>query len=85
MTKLHKPNILYKAKDYSVIQEVLTYNDSVFLKDYLGIVYNLEDVTDDGELFDPVKGWFPYFFLDEDIHTIRHFSSALNRTFRDQR
>jgi hypothetical protein len=66
--------ILYKAKDFSVIQEVFENSGSVFLKDYLGIIYNLEDVTDDGELFDPVKGWFQYFFLYEDIHTIRHFS-----------
>ena len=52
-------------------------NGSIFLKDYLGIAYNLEDVTDDGELFDPLKGWVPYFFLYEDIDTIRHISSGL--------
>jgi hypothetical protein len=51
-------------------------NGSIFLKDYLGINYNLEDVTDDGELFDPVRGWFPYFYLNSDIDTIRHFSSG---------
>jgi hypothetical protein len=67
---------LYKAKNFAVIQEVFERNDSIFLKDYLGIIYNLEDVTDEGELFDPVKGWFPYFFLTEDIHTIRHFSNT---------
>jgi hypothetical protein len=67
--------ILYKAKDFAVIQEVFEINGSIFLKDYLGVTYNLEDVTDDGELFDPRRGWFPFFFLSEDIHTIRHFSS----------
>lgn len=75
MEKHKEIKILYKAKDFSVIQEVFEKNGATFLKDYLGITYNLEDVTDDGELFNPIRGWFPYFFLSEDIHTIRHFSN----------
>ena len=65
-------NILYRAINFSVIQTVYEKDGLIYLLDYIGRVYNYEDVTDDGEAFDSLEGWRQRFFLEEDIHIIRN-------------
>jgi hypothetical protein len=64
-------NTLYRATNFSVIQTVYEKEGLIYLLDYIGRTYNYEDVTDDGEVFDPLEGWKEWFFLKEDIHIIR--------------
>jgi hypothetical protein len=64
-------NILYRATNFSVIQTVYEKDNEIYLLDYIGRTYIYEDVTDDGEVFDPLEGWRQWFFIDEDIHIIR--------------
>ena len=65
-------NILYRATNFSVIQTVYEKDGLIYLLDYIGRIYNYEDVTDDGEVFDQFEGWKEWFFLEEDIHIIRN-------------
>lgn len=61
---------IYNAKGFSVVQSIYEEGGYWFLKDYEGTIYNFEDVTNDGEVFDPVLGWIQKFYLQTDIHII---------------
>lgn len=61
----------FQATDFSVIQAIFQIGDDWFLRDYEGILYNFEDVTDDGLVFHPVKGWTQKFFLKQDLEVLR--------------
>jgi len=61
----------YNAQDFGVIQKVYKIEDDWFIKDYEGNVYNFDDVTDDGLVFDPRKGWYQKFYCKNDILIIR--------------
>ena len=65
---------IYEAKGFGVIQSIYEEGGDWFLKDYEGTVYNFEDVTDDGEVFDLCLGWFVKFYLESDIEIIRSAS-----------
>ena len=57
------------------------------IKDYINRVYRFEDVTDDGEVFNPTVGWTQMFFMEKDIGVIRDaaliiYSSPIS-TFSD--
>ena len=65
---------IYEADGFGVIQSIYEEDGDWFLKDYEGNVYNFEDVTDDGEVFDTTLGWFVKFYLDSDIEIIRYSS-----------
>jgi len=67
-----KVNILYRASNFSVIQTIYEKDNEIYLLDYIGRIYNYDNVTDDGEVFDPFEGWKQWFFLDEDIHILRN-------------
>ena len=63
-------NILYRATGFSVIQTVYEKDSIIYLLDYIGRIYNFDDITDNGELFDPIIGWKQWFFLEEDIQIL---------------
>lgn len=65
---------IYEAEGFGVIQLIYEDSGSLFIKDYEGNVYNYEDVTDDGEVFDLFLGWIQKFYLDSDIEIIRALS-----------
>jgi hypothetical protein len=65
---------IYEADSFGVIQSIYEEDGQWFLKDYEGVVYSFEDVTDDGEVFDANLGWFVKFYLDNDIEIIRSAS-----------
>lgn len=66
--------IIYQARNFSVIQTIAKENEQIFITDYLGNRYNMDDVTNDGEVFDKKKGWYQQFYLSEDIDIIRKYS-----------
>ena len=61
----------YRASDFGVIQHIYKEGDDWLVKDYINRVYRFEDVTDDGEVFNPGVGWTQMFFLEKDIDVIR--------------
>ena len=65
---------LYRAKDFGVIQSIYRKGDNIFIKDYLENIFNFEDVTDDGEIFNTKTGWVMYFFSESDITIIREIA-----------
>ena len=65
---------IYEAEGFGVIQAIYEDSGSLFIKDYEGNVYNYEDVTDDGEVFDLFRGWIMKFYLESDIQIIRALS-----------
>jgi len=67
----------YEADGFSVIQSIYEEDGQWFLKDYESAVYNFEDVTDDGEVFDLCLGWIVKFYLESDIKIIREASFAI--------
>jgi hypothetical protein len=67
----------YRAADYRVIQQIYKEGDDWLVKDYISRVYRFEDVTDDGEVFDPATGWTQMFFLEEDIAVIREAARVI--------
>ena len=68
---------IYEADGFGVIQSIYEEDGQWFLKDYEGVIYNFEDVTDDGEVFDLCLGWIVKFYLDSDIEIIRDASFAI--------
>jgi hypothetical protein len=62
--------IIFRATSFSVIQKVTKIEDNITIEDYNGRTYDLDDVTDSGEVFDPVRGWIKHFFLEEDLAII---------------
>jgi hypothetical protein len=68
----------YRATGFTVIQEIYAIADEWYIRDYIGRVYRFEDVTDDGLLFLPSKGWIQMFFLDEDQKIIRDAASVID-------
>ena len=61
----------YRATRFTVIQEIYPVAHEWYIRDYIGRVYKFEDVTDDGLLFTPLKGWIQMFFMEEDHEIIR--------------
>lgn len=59
--------VIFRATDFSVIQTVTKDGDSILIEDYIGRVYNFDNVTNAGEVFDSAFGWVPHFFLEEDL------------------
>ena len=70
---------IYEAEDYSVIQSIYEESSSWFIRDYEGNIYNYEDVTDDGEVFDTDLGWIMKFYLESDIEIIRQASLTISK------
>jgi hypothetical protein len=68
----------FQATDFSVIQAIFQIGDDWFLQDYEGILYNFEDVTDDGLVFHPLTGWTQKFFLEEDLEVLRNTSRSIS-------
>ena len=66
--------IIYQSINFSVIQTISKTNGQIQITDYLGNSYNMEDVTDDGEVFNIKTGWRQQFYLSEDIEIIRKYS-----------
>jgi len=69
---------LYRATTFTVIQAIYKISESWYILDYIGRIYRFEDVTDDGLVFNPLKGWAQAFFLDEDLETIREAAMVLS-------
>ena len=67
----------YNSQNFSVIQKIYNQDGEWLVKDYEGYIYKFEDITDDGELFSPLKGWTQKFYLEEDILIIRYSSLKL--------
>ena len=67
----------YRADDFSVIQHIYRENGTWLIKDYINRVYRFEDVTDDGEVFNPAIGWTQMFFLEKDIDVIRDAAQVI--------
>lgn len=61
---------IYNANGFSVVQSIYEEGGDWFLKDYEGTIYNFEDVTNDGEVFDKTLGWIQKFYLKTDIDII---------------
>jgi len=74
----------FQATDFSVIQIVFQIGDDWFLRDYEGTLYNFEDVTDDGLVFHPVKGWTQKFFLEEDLEVLRSITLEMKECKSDE-
>ena len=53
-----------------MIQRVFQKDNSWFIRDYENIIYNMEDVTDDGEIVTS-EGWIQKFYDDKDLEIIR--------------
>jgi hypothetical protein len=70
---------IYEAEDYGVIQSIYEENGSWFIRDYEDKIYNYEDVTDDGEVFDARLGWTVKFYLECDIEIIRKASLTISK------
>jgi hypothetical protein len=68
----------FQASDFSVIQAIFQIGDNLFLRDYEGILYNFEDVTDDGHVFHPLTGWTQKFFLEEDLEVLHNASRSIS-------
>jgi hypothetical protein len=68
----------FQASDFSVIQAIFQIGDNLFLRDYEGILYNFEDVTDDGLVFHPLTGWTQKFFLEEDLKVLHNTSRSIS-------
>ena len=68
----------FQASDFGVIQAIFQTGDNWFLRDYEGILYNFEDVTDDGLVFHPLTGWTQKFFLEEDLEVLRNTSRSIS-------
>ena len=58
--------VIFRATDFSVIQKVTKDGDYIVIEDYIGRVYDFDNVTNAGEVFDSASGWVPQFFLEED-------------------
>jgi hypothetical protein len=70
---------IYEAEDYGVIQSIYEEDGSWFIRDYEDKIYNYEDVTDDGEVFDARLGWTVKFYLEDDIEIIRCASITISK------
>jgi hypothetical protein len=70
--------IIFRATDFSVIQKVTKDCDSIVIEDYIGRLYDFDNVTNAGEVFDSAVGWVPHFFLEEDLTLI----SVLSEKYR---
>ena len=60
----------FQATDFSVIQAIFQVGSDWFLRDYEGILYNMDDVTSDGLVFRPQTGWIQKFFLQQDLELL---------------
>jgi len=74
----------FQATDFGVIQTIFQIGDNLFLRDYEGILYNFEDVTDDGLVFHPVKGWTQKFFLERDLEVLRSITLEMKEYKSDK-
>jgi hypothetical protein len=74
----------FQATDFGVIQTIFQIGDDWFLRDYEGTLYNFEDVTDDGLVFHPVKGWTQKFFLKQDLEVLRSMTLEMKERKSDE-
>ena len=66
--------VIFRATDFSVIQKITKDGDFIVIEDYIGRIYDFDNVTNSGEVFDAAVGWVPQFFLKEDIAIITAIS-----------
>jgi hypothetical protein len=57
--------------------------NSWFIRDYENIIYNMDDVTDDGEIFTS-EGWIRKFYDDKDLEIIRYSSYFITQLLHAQ-
>jgi hypothetical protein len=74
----------FQATDFGVIQAIFQIGDDWFLRDYEGIHYNFDDVTDDGLVFHPLTGWTQKFFLEDDLHVLHSINLEKHKSDKDE-
>ena len=66
-----------------MIQVVFEKDGSWFIKDYESNIYNMDDVTDDGEIFTS-EGWIKKFYDDKDLEIIRCSAHVISQLLHAQ-
>jgi hypothetical protein len=73
--------IIFRATNFSVIQKIIKTDDCILIEDYIGRIYNFDDVMNSGEVFDSLRGWVQHFFLEEDLAVIGAISEKIRDCF----